>query len=69
MGPDVRLIDSGEETARVVGSALRERGLQAPEGAPGTHRFVVSDDEARFRQVGARFIGDRLAGAEVVPLG
>jgi hypothetical protein len=29
----------------------------------------VSDDEARFRQVGARFIGDRLAAAEVVPMG
>ena len=69
MGPAVRLIDSGEETARVVASALRERGLEAPDGAPGTHRFAVSDDEARFRQVGARFIGDRLSRAEVVPLG
>jgi len=69
MGPGVRLIDSGEETARVVASALRERGLEAPEGAPAAHRFAVSDDEARFRQVGARFIGDRLSRAEVVPLG
>jgi len=69
MGADVRLIDSGEETARVVASAIRERGLAAPDGAPATHRFVVSDDEARFRQVGVRFIGDRLARAEVVPLG
>jgi glutamate racemase len=69
MGPGVRLIDSGEETARVVAVAIRERGLDAPAGSPATHRFAVSDDEARFRQVGARFIGDRLAGAEVVPLG
>jgi glutamate racemase len=69
MGPEVRLIDSGEETARVVASAIRERGLEAPDGAPATHRFVVSDDEARFRQVGVRFIGDRLDRAEVVPLG
>jgi glutamate racemase len=69
MGPGVRLIDSGEETARVVASAIRERGLDAPDGAPASHRFVVSDDEARFRQVGARFIGDRLSRAEVVPLG
>jgi hypothetical protein len=30
---------------------------------------VVSDDEARFRQVGSRFIGERLGKAEVVPLG
>jgi glutamate racemase len=69
MGPEVRLIDSGEETARVVASALRERGLEAPEGGVVEHRFVVSDDEARFRQVGARFIGERLGRAEVVPLG
>ena len=69
MGTAVRLIDSGEETARVVASVLRERGLEAPEGGAAEHRFVVSDDEARFRQVGARFIGDRLGRAEVVPLG
>lgn len=69
MGPDVRLIDSGEETARVVAAVVRERGLEAPKTANAEHRFVVSDDEARFRQVGARFIGERLGRAEVVPLG
>ncbi|HEU4954047.1 MAG TPA: hypothetical protein VFT28_05710, partial [Gemmatimonadales bacterium] len=69
MGPGVRLIDSGEETARVVASVLRERGLEAPAGGTGAHRFAVSDDEARFRQVGQRFIGERLGRAEVVPLG
>ena len=30
---------------------------------------AVSDDEARFRAVGSRFIGERLSAAEVVPLG
>jgi glutamate racemase len=69
MGSEVRLIDSGEETARVVASVIRERGLEAPKGGSAEHRFVVSDDEARFRQVGARFIGERLGRAEVVPLG
>jgi glutamate racemase len=69
MGPEVRLIDSAEETAKAVETTLRELGLTAPPGAPETHRFVVSDDEARFRLVGARFIGERLSGAEVVPLG
>jgi len=69
MGPDVRLIDSCEETARVVAAAIRERGLEAPADGAATHRFAVSDDEARFRQVGARFIGERLGRADVVPLG
>jgi glutamate racemase len=69
LGPDVRLIDSGEETAAAVHGALRSSGLDAPAGAPAEHRFVVSDDEARFRQVGSRFIGERLGRAEVVGLG
>jgi glutamate racemase len=69
MGPGVRLIDSGEETAAAVVQALEAGSLTAPAGATATHRFAVSDDEARFRQVGARFIGERMGRAEVVPLG
>ena len=69
MGPDIRLIDSGEETAATVQGALQSSGLDAPSNATPAHRFVVSDDEARFRQVGSRFIGERLRKAEVVPLG
>ena len=69
MGAGVTLIDSGAETAKVVEEILRRERLAAPAGAAATHRFVVSDDEARFRAVGSRFIGERLTAAEVVPLG
>jgi glutamate racemase len=69
LGPETRLIDSGEETAVSVQAALRSSGLDAPPTSNPSHRFVVSDDEARFRQVGTRFIGDRLDKAEVVSLG
>jgi glutamate racemase len=69
MGRNVQLIDSAEETARSVADALRAADLAAPPGNSVYHRFVVSDDEPRFRQVGARFIGERLGSAEVVPLG
>jgi glutamate racemase len=69
IGSDVRLIDSGEETANAVDLALRAAGIEAPPGVSARHRFAVSDDEARFRAVGSRFIGERLAAAEVVPLG
>jgi glutamate racemase len=69
MGPEVRLIDSGEETASAVDLALRAAGIEAPPGVGTRHRFAVSDDEARFRAVGSRFIGERLVAAEVVPLG
>lgn len=69
MGDEVALIDSGEETAHALEEILSRSGLLAAAGAVPFHRFAVSDDEARFRSVGARFIGERLSGAEVVPLG
>jgi glutamate racemase len=69
MGPDVRLIDSGQATAAALETILVDRALQAPPDSKAHHRFAVSDDEARFRQVGSRFIGERLGKAEVVPLG
>jgi glutamate racemase len=69
MGPAVRLIDSAEETARAVAETLKTQGLEGPAGQKVFHRFVVSDDEPRFRQVGARFIGEKLGSAEVVTLG
>lgn len=66
MGAGVRLIDSGEETASVVAATLAGAGIAAPPGSEVWHRFAVSDDEARFRQVGSRFLGERLAAAELV---
>jgi glutamate racemase len=69
MGPEVRLIDSGQATAAALETILAQKNLQASAQAEARHRFVVSDDEARFRQVGARFIGERLGRAEVISLG
>jgi glutamate racemase len=69
MGPDVRLIDSAEETALALEQALIAGGLEAPPAASASHRFAVSDDPIRFREVGARFLGARLGDAEVVTLG
>ena len=69
LGPDVRLIDSADETAAAVRDELNRRDLLAPPGGPAVHQFVVSDDEPRFRAVGARFLGERLHRVDVVPLG
>jgi glutamate racemase len=69
MGEGVQLIDSAEETAATVAQVITESGLAAPPGAPETHRFTVSDDQARFRTVGSRFMGDNLPAADVVSLG
>ena len=71
MGPEVPLIDSAEETAIAVAGALCEAGLDAPADATPVHRFAVSDDAARFRTIGARFIGERMGSGstEVVDIG
>jgi glutamate racemase len=69
MGSGVALIDSGEATAAALEAVLADKGLAAPEDATPEHRFMVSDDQARFLQVGSRFVGDRLGSAEVVPVG
>jgi glutamate racemase len=71
MGAGVVLIDSAAETATAVAGALAERNLltSGEPAAAVTHRFAVSDDPERFRAIGARFLGERLSGAEVVSLG
>lgn len=69
LGPGVKLVDSAEETAKVVAQEIAQRDLAAPAGARPIHHFVVSDDEPHFRKVGARFLGGRLQHVEVVPLG
>ncbi len=68
MGPEVALIDSAEETAAAVAALLEAEGLAAGRPA-GSHHFAVSDDEARFLEVGARFVGERLVDVERVTLG
>lgn len=63
MGPEVTLIDSGEAVAAELETLLEEFGLTAPEGgAPGPHRFYVSDQAERFHAEGRRFLGETLLG-------
>ena len=67
MGPDVKLVDSAEETATVVSRQLERLDLLS-NGGNHEHRFVVSDDEPHFRKVGALFLGTTLKQVEVAPL-
>lgn len=69
IGPGVRLIDSGDATARALEETLCAGGIAAAPGGPVHHRYAVSDDVARFRQVGGRFVGPRLGTAELVAVG
>jgi len=66
LGPEVRLIDSGEETAEEVALRLGEGGLLNRSGEIPVRRFTVSDLPLRFRTVGRRFVGDLIQSVEEV---
>jgi len=58
MGTEVRLIDSGEETAAEVQRVLQDLALLNQEsGDPGKHRFYVSDFPQKFEETASRFLG------------
>jgi len=58
LGSQVRLVDSGEETALRVREVLSELNLLNHEdGDPGKHKFYVSDFPQQFEETAARFLG------------
>lgn len=70
VGPDVRLIDSADETARRTAAVLDERGLRSVARAtPPRHRFIASDAPDRFLALGQRFLGHALDHVEHVTFG
>ncbi len=68
MGPDVRLVDSAEETARTVADILAGRNLLRPATEMGNHHYYVTDVPAGFIKVGNRFLGGRLGDVYQVNL-
>jgi glutamate racemase len=68
MGSLVTLVDSGEETARVVEGILRDRDLARAAVSEPEHAFFVSDSPHRFREVGRRFVGDLISTVQHVDI-
>lgn len=66
MGPDVKLIDSGEAMANEVASLLAERDQMRVETSPAQNHFYVTDAAERFRRVAERFLGEPLSRLEAV---
>ena len=58
--PEVRLIDSGEETGKSVRSLLAEKALLNPSTLNPHLQFLVSDIPLKFSEIGARFLGHTL---------
>lgn len=56
VGPDVRLIDSGEQTALQVRRLLQESDGLQNNPARGRLTCYVSDNPQRFRELGQRFL-------------
>jgi glutamate racemase len=69
LGPDVRLIDSAEETAAETARTLSATKLSAAATADPHYRFIASDDPLQFLQLGQRFLGGTMEGVEIRTLG
>lgn len=66
LGGDVEIIDSGRETSRDVHALLMESDRLSRAGAAGSMRCFVSDNPARFRCVGSRFLEHEIDHVEHV---
>jgi glutamate racemase len=68
LGPGVRLVDSGEETAEGVARILAEQDLVSTAGTPPVYTFFVSDSPLKFREFGRRFtdgLVDRVSHVDI----
>ena len=58
MGPQVTLVDVGEQCARWVAGQLTAQGMRTERVAPGRHRYFVSDDTGDFAALASAFLGE-----------
>ncbi len=66
LGPKVAIVDSGREASLAVQSHLRECDDLCGSGASATMQCYVSDNPARFKRVGSRFLEQTLEHVELV---
>ncbi len=70
-GEPVQIFDSATWTAREVAVILKQADIEAPDNRHvdlDEHRFFVTDDVEKFKQVGSRFLGMTLKNVEKVEL-
>jgi glutamate racemase len=68
VGPAVQLVDSAQETAKVVAARLNEHQLLRQTAAALYPRYFVTDIPDRFERVGGAFLGEELQGVTTVSL-
>lgn len=67
--PGIAIVDSADTTAAAVTKLVRLHGIEAPQSAKGTTRYLVTDSPSRFRSVGELFLGNMLETVEEIRLG
>jgi glutamate racemase len=65
-GPLISLIDSGQETAKLVKDMLENMEIEANKKSEGSFKCFVSDIPNKFEEVGKRFLGEPVINAERV---
>lgn len=60
VGPRVKIIDSAEQTARIVRDVLLNKSIERKSKRKGTREFCVTDSPERFCQVGKLFLGKNI---------
>lgn len=68
LGKKIRLIDSGEETAKEVKRLLEQFHLFNIKKIPGKHKFYVTDFQKKFKDISERFLGQPLHDVKKVKL-
>jgi glutamate racemase len=70
VAPAIKVIDSAEATASQAARLLAgHRGLGGDAHGAGRCRFFATDSVAKFRRLGARFLGSAIDEVELVDLG
>ena len=69
LGKNIKLVDSGEETAKKVKDILVKENLLNGSSAPGKHSFYATDFPLKFREISERFLGKKIRGVKKVQLG
>jgi glutamate racemase len=63
-GPNIKLVDSGSETALFVEKILRQNDLHNKGSKKADDLFFVSDIPQKFEEIGSRFLGEPLQNVQ-----
>jgi len=68
MGKEIKLIDSGEETAKEVKNFLEKNNLLNTRKKQGEHKFYVTDFPNNFKKISERFLGRKIKNVKKIKL-